>query len=112
MPTKENQSSVIPSEVIQNNIFLIRGQKIMFDSDLAKLYGVETKYLTRQVRRNKERFPLDFAFRLTNEEFLRCQNVTSKRGGRRYLPFVFTQEGVAMLSGVLKNKWGQTPRSC
>ena len=76
----------------------------MVDSDLAKLYGVETKYLTRQVRRNNERFPEDFMFRLTKEEFLRCHFGTSSYGGRRYLPYVFTQEGVAMLSTVLNSK--------
>ena len=78
----------------------------MFDSDLAELYEVETKYLTRQVRRNSERFPSDFMFRLNQDEFLRCQNVTSEqgRGGRRYLPYVFTEQGVAMLSSVLHSK--------
>ncbi len=70
----------------------------MLDSDLAQLYGVETKQLTRQVRRNISRFPEDFMFRLTKAEFLRCQNVTSNRGGRRYLPYAFTEQGVAMLS--------------
>ena len=92
---------LIAVERIESKIFHIRGRKVMFDSDLAMLYGVETKYLTRQVRRNIRRFPKDFMFRLTQNEFLRCQNVTSKRGGRRYLPYAFTEEGVAMLSGVL-----------
>ena len=85
----------------------------MLDKGLAELYGVETKYLTRQVRRNIERFPEDFMFQLTREEFLRCQIVTSSLrsqivasswGGRRYLPYVFTEQGVAMLSSVLNNK--------
>ena len=89
---------------IESRIFQIRGRKIILDSDLALLYGVETKYLTRQVRRNMKRFPEDFMFRLTQEEFLRCQNVTSKRGGRRYLPYAFTEEGVAMLSSVLNSE--------
>ena len=90
-------------ERIESRIFQIRGRKVMLDNDLAMLYGVDTKYLTRQVRRNVQRFPEDFMFRLTREEFLRCQNVTSKRGGRRYLPYAFTEEGVAMLSSVLNS---------
>lgn len=78
----------------------------MLDTDLAELYGVETKYLIRAVHRNAERFPDDFMFQLTAEEALRCQFGTSKpgRGGRRYLPYVFTEQGVAMLSGVLRSK--------
>ena len=76
--------SLIPIDRVHTQIFLIRGQKVMLDFDLAGLYGVETKYLKRQVRRNIKRFPADFMFRLTKEELLRCQNVTSKRGGRRY----------------------------
>ncbi len=90
---------------IENMIYLIRGHKVMLDADLAFLYGVETKALNRQVIRNKVRFPTDFMFRLTQEEYelLRCQIGTSKegRGGRRYLPLVFTEGGVAMLSSVL-----------
>lgn len=93
---------------IENMIYLIRGQKVMLDSDLAELYGVETKSLNRQVIRNKIRFPEDFMFKLTAEEFefLRCQNGTSNdgRGGRRYLPNVFTEAGVAMLSSVLTSE--------
>ena len=69
---------LVPVEKIENKIFQIRGRKVMLDEDLARLYEVETKYLTRQVRRNLRRFPEDFMFRLTKEEFLRCQNVTSK----------------------------------
>ena len=95
---------VIPQEIIERRIFLIKGQKAMLDSDLAELYGVETKYLTRQVRRNIKRFPDDFMFKLTKDEFLRCQIVTSKRGGRRYLPYAFTEQGVAMLSTVLNSE--------
>jgi len=78
----------------------------MLDADLAKLYGVETKYLIRQVKRNSKRFPNDFMYALSPEEVinLRCQNVTSSWGGRRYLPYAFTQEGVAMLSSVLNSK--------
>jgi len=97
-------TNLISAEVIATKILIIRGKRVMVDSDLALLYGVETKYLTRQVKRNMERFPEDFMFRLTQSEFLRCQNVTSKRGGRRYLPYVFTEEGVAMLSSVLNSK--------
>lgn len=76
----------------------------MIDEDLAKLYEVETKQLTRQVRRNIERFPDDFMFRVTRQEFLRCQFGTSSYGGRRYLPYAFTEQGVAMLSSVLNSK--------
>lgn len=93
---------------IENLIYVIRGQKVMLDSDLAELYGVETKALNRQVSRNEIRFPQDFMFRLTLEEYelLRCQNGTSNegRGGRRYLPLVFTEGGVAMLSSVLTSE--------
>jgi len=91
----------IENKTVEQKIYLIRGQRVMLDNDLAELYGVETKYLTRQVRRNIRRFPGDFMFQLTREEFLRCQFVTSKRGGRRYLPYVFTEQGIAMLSTVL-----------
>lgn len=98
---------LIPSETITSRILLIRGEKVLLDSDLAILYGVETKALNRAVRRNHWRFPEDFVFQLTEEEdeFLRCQFGTSKKkGGRRYLPHVFTEQGVAMLSGVLNSK--------
>ena len=95
---------VIRVEKVENKIYQVRGKKIMFDADLAQLYGVETKQLTRQVRRNLERFPDDFMFQLTKQEFLRCQFGTSKKGGRRYLPYVFTEQGVAMLSSVLNSK--------
>ena len=91
-------------EIIKDMIVDIRGHRVILDSDLASIYGVETKYLKRQVRRNINRFPSDFMFKLTKEEFLRCQKVTSKRGGRRYLPFAFTEEGVAMLSSILNSK--------
>lgn len=95
----------IPDELIVSKIHLIREQKVMFDSDLAELYDVETKQLKRQVRRNLERFPEDFMFELTVEEFeiLRSQNGTSrlKWGGTRYVPMVFTEQGVSMLSSVL-----------
>jgi hypothetical protein len=98
---KTHDISIVNREAIERRILLIRGCRVMVDRDLAEMYGVETKYLTRQVRRNIKRFPDDFMFRLTKEEFLRCQFVTSKRGGRRYLPYVFTEQGIAMLSTVL-----------
>lgn len=95
-------------EYIQRRIFLIRGHRVMLDADLARLYGVSTRQLNQQVRRNSKRFPQDFMFTLAPEEFKRLmsQIVTSKkgRGGRRKLPMVFTQEGVAMLSGVLHSE--------
>ena len=97
-----------PIDQIQNMIYEIRGQRVMLDSDLAKLYGVETGALNRQVKRNIERFPADFMFQLTNDEYLtlRCQFGISKQkqGGRRYQPLVFTENGVAMLSGILNSK--------
>jgi hypothetical protein len=92
-------------ELIGQRIYVIRSQKIMLDSDLAELYRVETKALNRAVKRNPARFPADFMFRLTDDEAgsLRCQFGTSNenRGGRRYLPYAFTEQGIAMLSGVL-----------
>ena len=101
--------SIIPVERIQQRIYLVRQQKVMLDSDLANLYGVETKALVRAVKRNIGRFPPDFMFQLTQAEydaFLRCQIGTSKkgRGGRRYLPYAFTEQGVAMLSSVLTSQ--------
>jgi hypothetical protein len=98
--------AVIPEERITRAILLIRGQKVMLDSDLARLYGVETKVLNRAVRRNAVRFPDDFMFQLTGDEIegLRCQFGTSKRGGRRYAPHVFTEQGVVMLSSVLHSE--------
>ena len=90
---------------IQDHIYVIRGYRVMLDFDLAKIYQVENKYLKRQVRRNIERFEGDdFMFEVTQEEILRCQNVTSSWGGSRYDAFAFTEIGVAMLSGVLKSK--------
>jgi len=87
-------------------VFFIRGEKVMLDSDLAMLYGVSTKALNQAFRRNKQRFPSDFAFQLSKEEFhhLRSQIVTSSlHGGRRYHPYAFTEQGVAMLSSVLRS---------
>ena len=93
-------------EFIADKIYKIRGQKVLLDFDLASLYGVETKVLKRQVRRNIDRFPEDFMFELTKEEYLnlRSQIVTSSWGGQRYLPMAFTEQGVAMLSGILRNQ--------
>jgi len=107
--------SIVPAERIERAILLIRGQKVMFDADLAALYGVGTKVLVRAVKRNIARFPPDFMFQLTKAEFddlrrqsgtsnLRSQSGTSSWGGRRYRPYAFTEQGVAMLSSVLKSK--------
>ena len=95
---------LVPVEKIESKIWLIRGKRVILDKDLAILYEVKAKQLTRQVRRNIERFPEDFMFVLTKEENLRCQIGTSSYGGRRYAPYVFTQEGVAMLSSVLNSR--------
>jgi hypothetical protein len=98
----------IQLDQIQNMIYIVRGQRVMLDSDLAQLYGVETKALNRQVRRNMIRFPDDFMFQLTKEEYesLKCQIGTSKvgRGGKQKQPLVFTENGVAMLSSVLRSE--------
>lgn len=99
-------ANIIPVEAITDKIFEIRGQKIMLDRDLAPLYGVTTAHLKRAVKRNKKRFPADFMFQLEMEEFesLRCQiGISKKRGGTRYMPFVFTEQGVSMLSAVLNS---------
>jgi phage regulator Rha-like protein len=105
---KDESKSIIPLERIERAIYVIRGHKIILDQDLAALYGAETKQLNRALSRNKERFPGDFAFQLTIEEWnsLRCQIGTSNigRGGRRYLPFVFTEHGVVMVANILKSK--------
>jgi hypothetical protein len=96
----------VPQERIFSAILLVRRQKVMLDADLAVLYGVETGALTRAVRRNRDRFPPDFMFQLTREEFgdLRRQTGTSSQwGGRRYPPYAFTEQGVAMLSSVLRS---------
>jgi hypothetical protein len=101
-------ASVVPLEVIERAIYVIRGQKVMLDSDLARLYGVTTGNLNKAVSRNASRFPADFAFRLNAEETkaLMFQIGISKsgRGGRRTLPMVFTEQGVAMLSSVLNSE--------
>ena len=95
---------LIPREVIDRKIYFIRGRNVMLDKNLAGLYGVETKNLNLQVRRNIRRFPEDFMFRLTKEENLRLQFATSSYGGRRYMPYAFTEQGVAMLSSVLNSE--------
>lgn len=99
---------LIPLERIRNFIFLIRGEKVLFDYQLAELYQVPTKVLIQAVKRNQERLPDDFAFQLKRQEFalLRSQIVTSNvgRGGRRHLPYAFTEQGVAMLSSVLRSE--------
>ena len=103
-----SNADLISIENIEKAIYFIRGEKVMLDRDLALLYGVETKILNRAVKRNLQRFPLDFMFQLTEDEAeaLRCQIGTSNkgRGGRRYLPYVFTEQGVAMLSSVLNSE--------
>ncbi|MCL4637673.1 MAG: ORF6N domain-containing protein [Olivibacter sp.] len=106
--TKSNESLIIPEEVVMNQIYYIRDQKVMLDRDLAELYGVETKVLNQAVRRNIDRFPEDFMFELSLKEYesLRSQFVTLKTRGAhsKYLPHVFTEQGVAMLSSVLNSK--------
>lgn len=102
-------SSIIPIEKIEKKIYIFRGQRVMLDSDLAELYEVEIRGLNQAVKRNTERFPKDFMFQLTREEYdsLRSQIVTLKQGRgrhRKYMPYVFTEQGVAMLSGVLNSK--------
>lgn len=106
MPLKKQVSRLpVPVEVVESKIYFLRNQKVMSDSDLASLYQVPTKALNLAVKRNLNRFPADFMFRLTKREAdsLRFQSETSKpgRGGRRYLPYVFTEHGVAMLSSIL-----------
>jgi hypothetical protein len=103
----DNGVMIVPAERIEQSILLIRNHRVMFDADLAALYGVETKQLVRAVKRNIYRFPNDFMFQLSEREFenLRYHFGTSSRwGGRRYRPFAFTEQGVAMLSSILKSK--------
>jgi hypothetical protein len=107
MAKKIPKKQLLPTEAIAGKIFFIRGQKVMIDRDLAELYGVETRTLKQAVRRNTDRFPSDFMFELTKEEFndWRSQFVTSKsdKMGLRYPPMAFAEQGVAMLSSVLKS---------
>lgn len=100
-----NQTISIPDEIISNKIFVVRGKKILFDKDLAYLYDVSTGNLNKAVKRNIKRFPDDFMFQLTQNEFenLKFQIGTSSWGGTRKLPYAFTEQGVAMLSGVLNS---------
>lgn len=103
-----SEPSLVPVERIERAILLIRGRKVMLDADLASLYGVEPRVLVQAVKRNLERFPTDFMFQLSKEEvdFLRSQIVTLKRGRgqhSKYLPYAFTEQGVAMLSSVLRS---------
>ena len=106
--TKETEIEVT-SVTVSSLIHIIRGKQVILDSDLAMLYQVETGAMNRAVKRNKKRFPEDFCFQLTEEEFLRCQNGISKdkgtdgRGGRRYMPYAFTEQGISMLSAILRS---------
>jgi len=104
--SKNPSQALIPAGVIEHRIYLLRNHKVMLDRDLAHLYGVDTRILNQAVKRNRERFPEDFMFQLSSKETrnLRSQIVTSRWGGRRYLPYAFTEQGVAMLSSVLKSK--------
>lgn len=106
MSKRAKQTPIISDEVVVTKIHTVRGAKVMLDSDLAFLYQVETRVLNQAVRRNQRRFPEDFMFALTQEEWeiLMSQNVTSSWGGRRKLPVVFTEQGVAMLSSVLNSE--------
>ena len=99
-------SGIIPTERIERSIILIRGYKVMLDSDLAELYGVTTKRLNEQVKRNRDRFPKDFMFQLSRKEFdhLRSQIATSNLAKRRTLPYVFTEHGAVMLASVLNSE--------
>ncbi len=101
-----NNDIIIPNKNIENKIYFIRGEHVMLDRDLAELYEVETKALKQAVKRNLDIFPENFMFELTNDEFnnLRSQTVTSRWGGHRYLPFVFTEHGVLQLANVLRSK--------
>jgi len=102
---KKSQQIVIPIEYISLNILKIRGFRVMLDEDIAKIYGVTTKRLNEQVRRNLDRFPEDFMFSLTPDEFdiLRSQFATSRWGGRRYPPKAFTEHGAVMLASIIKS---------
>lgn len=101
-----DKNKIIRTDSIQNRIYTIRGVQVMLDSDLAQMYEVETRALNQAVSRNRERFPDDFMFQLTSEEWenLKSQNVISSWGGRRKLPYVFTEQGISSLSGVLKSE--------
>lgn len=101
----KNKLEIIPTERIHSKIFLARGQKIIIDEDLAEFYGVETKKLVQAVKRNIERFPADFILQLTDIEYQNIKSINfAQHGGRRYNPYAFTEQGVAMLSAILKSK--------
>ncbi len=104
----ETSLELIAAPAIEKRIYVVRGRQVLLDEDLANLYGVETRRLVEQVKRNLERFPEDFMFQLSGEEAaaLRSQIATSNtgRGGRRYAPYVFTEQGVTMLSSVLRSR--------
>lgn len=106
MSKRPHQTPAISDELVVSKIHTVRGHKVMLDSDLAELYQVETRVLNQAVKRNMRRFPEDFMFALTEEEWgnLKSQIVTSSWGGRRKLPLVFTEQGVAMLSSVLNSE--------
>lgn len=103
---KKKIQKTLPHERVIRKIFVIRGQKVILDRDMAELYEVETKVFNQAVKRNLDRFPPDFMFQLTKKEFdnLRSQFVTSSWGGSRYLPYVFTEQGAGMLSSILNSK--------
>src|SRR3990167_7219015 len=106
MHQQEPMRSNITAQHIEGIIYEVRGKKIIMDSDLANLYQVTTKRLNEQVKRNIDRFPADFLFQLTQDEFssMRSQFATSKQGGRRYLPYAFTEHGVIMAANLLNSK--------
>ncbi len=101
-----NETLILREENIASIIYMVRGEKVMLDMDLAVLYGIETRILKQAVKRNKERFPPDFMFDITKEEFenLKSQFAISSWGGLRYIPAAFTEQGVAMLSGILNSE--------
>ena len=105
MATRKRVIKIIPDEAVVRMIYTFRGEKVMLDRDLAELYGVETRVLNQAIKRNIKRFPPDFMFQLNQKEFknLISQIVTSSWGGQRKLPFAFTEQGVAMLSGVINS---------
>lgn len=106
MGGRSTNTAATPSFAIAERILIARGHRVLLDRDLAELYEVETKVLVQAVKRNLDRFPSDFMFQLTNQEFanLRSQSVTSSWGGRRYAPYAFTEQCVAMLSSILKSR--------
>lgn len=108
-PTSSKTTAVVPLERVERGIFVIRGHRVVLDETLAQLYGVSTKRLNEQVGRNRERFPDDFMFQLSSHDWksLRSQIATLKRGRgqhRKYLPYVFTEQGIAMLSSMLNSE--------